>query len=128
PVGVIICYEAIFPAAVIDSIDRPDWILNVTNDSWFGASSGPYQHMVSARLRAVEEGLPLVRVANTGISAMIDAYGRIEAQLGMEKTGIIDHNLPPPLAPTLFARFGDWSFLSLLLLLALSLVYPARRN
>jgi len=128
PVGVVICYEAIFPAAVIDPVDRPDWILNVTNDSWFGASSGPYQHMVSARLRAVEEGLPLVRVANTGISAMIDGYGRIEAQLGMEKTGVIDHNLPPPLAPTPFARFGDWAFLTLLLILALPVAYLARRN
>ncbi len=128
PVGVIICYEAIFPAAVVDPLDRPDWILNVTNDSWFGASSGPYQHMVSARLRAVEEGLPLVRVANTGISAMIDRFGRIEAQLGMEKTGVIDHNLPPPGPATPFARFGDWSFLALLLLLALPGVYLANRN
>jgi apolipoprotein N-acyltransferase len=128
PVGVVICYEAIFPGAVVDPDDRPAWILNITNDSWFGASSGPYQHLVSARLRAVEEGLPLVRVANTGISAVIDRFGRVEAQLGMEKTGVIDHNLPPagPLTP--FGRFGDGAFAGILLLLALPLLAIATRN
>ncbi|TXL72281.1 apolipoprotein N-acyltransferase [Vineibacter terrae] len=128
PVGVIICYEAIFPAAVVDPVDRPAWILNVTNDSWFGASSGPYQHFVSARLRAIEEGLPLVRVANTGISAVVDRFGRVEAQLGMEKTGVIDHNLPPAGPATPFARFGDWAFAATLLLMALPLAWSASRN
>jgi apolipoprotein N-acyltransferase len=128
PVGVIICYEAIFPAAVVDPADRPAWILNVTNDSWFGASSGPYQHLVSARLRAIEEGLPLVRVANTGISAVIDRFGRVEAQLGMERTGVIDHNLPPAGPATLFAHFGDWAFVGIVLLLALPVAWSATRN
>jgi apolipoprotein N-acyltransferase len=128
PVGVIICYEAIFPGAVVDAGDRPAWILNVTNDSWFGASSGPYQHLVSARLRAIEEGLPLVRVANTGISAVVDRFGRLEAQLGMEKTGIIDHELPAAGPPPPFARAGSWAFLALLLLLTLPPVWVAMRN
>lgn len=128
PVGVIICYEAIFPAAVVDPVDRPAWILNVTNDSWFGASSGPYQHLVSARVRAIEEGLPLVRVANTGISAVVDRFGRVEAQLGMEKTGVIDRNLPPPGPATLFARFGDSIFALTLLIFTLPLVWIAMRN
>jgi apolipoprotein N-acyltransferase len=105
---VIICYEAIFPGAVVDPRDRPAWILNVTNDSWFGQSSGPYHHLVSARLRAIEEGLPLIRVANTGISAVIDRFGRIEAQLGMERTGVIDRNLPPAGPPTFYARLVIW--------------------
>ncbi len=128
PVGVIICYEAIFPAAVVDAADRPAWILNVTNDSWFGASSGPYQHLVSARLRAIEEGLPLVRVANTGISAVIDRFGRVEAQLGMEKTGVIDHDLPPSGPPPPFAHFGDSAFIAILLLLSLPILWVAARN
>lgn len=128
PVAVIICYEAIFPGAVIDAADRPAWILNVTNDSWFGASSGPYQHLVSARLRAIEEGLPLVRVANTGISAVIDRFGRIEAQLGMEKTGVIDHNLPAAGAPTPYARWGDAAFLAVLMMLSAPIIWIAMRN
>ncbi|HJQ58734.1 MAG TPA: apolipoprotein N-acyltransferase [Vineibacter sp.] len=127
PVAVIICYETIFPGAVVDAADRPAWILNVTNDSWFGASSGPYQHLVSARLRAVEEGLPLVRVANTGISAVIDRFGRVETQLGMEKTGVIDHSLPPPGAPTFYARIGDSALLLVLLALLLPLTWRERR-
>jgi apolipoprotein N-acyltransferase len=128
PVSVIICYEAIFPGAVVDPDDRPAWILNVTNDSWFGASSGPYQHFVSARLRAVEEGLPLIRVANTGISGVVDRFGGVEVQLGMEKAGIIDHNLPVAGPPTVFARYGDWAFLGILLILALPLAGVVRGN
>jgi apolipoprotein N-acyltransferase len=128
PVGVIICYEAIFPAAIVDEADRPAWILNVTNDSWFGASSGPYQHLVSARLRAIEEGLPLVRVANTGISAVIDRFGRVEVQLGMEKTGVVDHNLPPAGPPPPFAHFGNAAFAAMLLLLILPIFGVTRRN
>ncbi|MBL8675459.1 MAG: apolipoprotein N-acyltransferase, partial [Rhodospirillales bacterium] len=112
--AVVICYEVIFPGAVVDGADRPGWILNVTNDSWFGESSGPHQHLVSARMRSIEEGLPQIRVANTGISAVIDPYGRIEARLGMNKTGVIDHELPAALPPTFYARWSDWTFLALL--------------
>lgn len=104
--GVLICYEAIFPGRVVNSSDRPLWLLNVTNDGWFGKSIGPYQHFISARFRAVEEGLPLVRVANTGISALIDPYGRIVAKMGIGETGILDVNLPSPSALTLYSRFN----------------------
>ena len=81
PFSPLICYEVIFPGAVIDASNRPDWLLSVTNDGWFGRSPGPYQHFASARFRAVEEGLPLARAANTGITAMVDPFGRVIAAL-----------------------------------------------
>jgi apolipoprotein N-acyltransferase len=115
PVTVLICYEIIFPGAVVDANDRPQWILNITNDAWFGLSSGPYQHLANARMRAIEEGLPLVRSANTGISAVIDPYGRTLSRLDLEKTGVIDSALPLALSPTPYARLGDWMFVLLLL-------------
>src|SRR5207302_10371526 len=85
PFSPLICYEVIFPAAVTGPGARPRWLLNVTNDAWFGLSTGPHQHLVSARLRAVEEGLPMIRAANTGISAVIDAYGQVLVSLGMQQ-------------------------------------------
>ncbi|CTQ34551.1 apolipoprotein N-acyltransferase [Jannaschia rubra] len=106
-VGAAMCYEIIFPGHVADDAIRPDWIFNATNDAWFGTSIGPRQHLASARMRAVEEGLPVVRAANTGISAVIDAEGRIRDRLGMERTGIIDAELPAARPPTLYARLGD---------------------
>ena len=106
PAGALICYEAIFPAQVADAADRPDWLVNVTNDAWFGNSTGPRQHLAAARLRAVEEGLPMMRAANTGISAGFDAYGRELARLGVDHSGSLVIALPGPLAPTPFARFG----------------------
>jgi apolipoprotein N-acyltransferase len=93
----------------------------VTNDAWFGTSSGPYQHLASARLRAVEEGLPMIRAANTGVSAVIDSYGRILASLDMEREGVIDHALPPPRVATAYSRWGDWILLALLLALGLAI-------
>ncbi|MEI6986404.1 MAG: apolipoprotein N-acyltransferase, partial [Rhodospirillaceae bacterium] len=117
PVSPLICYEAIFPRAVIDDGDRPAWLLNLTNDAWYGRTAGPHQHFAIAQTRAVEEGLPLVRVANTGISGVVDSYGRITAWLSLGKAGIIDTALPPALPqPTLYARFGD-SILGLMLLI-----------
>ncbi len=117
PVGPLICYEVIFPGAVTDPRNRPEWLLNLTNDGWYGNSAGPYQHFAAARLRAVEEGLPLVRVANTGISGVIDAYGRTVARLGYGAEGVLDSDLPRALSPpTPFARLGNW--LAMMLVLA----------
>jgi apolipoprotein N-acyltransferase len=114
----MICYEVIFPGAIVDSGSRPRWLVNITNDAWFGLSTGPYQHLASARLRAVEEGLPMIRAANTGVSAVIDSYGRILAMLDMEQEGVIDHALPPARAATPYSRWGDWTLLLLLVALA----------
>lgn len=99
----LICYEAIFPDYVTGPGPRPAWLLNVTNDAWFGASAGPYQHLHQARVRAVEEGLPLVRVANTGVSVIIDGYGRILQSLPLETRGVIDSGLPLPTQPTYYS-------------------------
>lgn len=121
PVSPLICYEAIFPGAVADPDSRPGWLLNVTNDGWYGYSTGPFQHFQIARLRAVEEGLPLVRVANTGISGVVDPYGRVIARLGLEEAGFLDAPLPAAIAPTPYARWGDAPLAGLALLLALLL-------
>jgi apolipoprotein N-acyltransferase len=106
PVGPLICYEAIFPGQVVDEADRPDWMVNVTHDAWFGTSTGPRQHLAAARLRAVEEGLPLMRVANTGITAAFDAKGHEITRIALEQTGFRSVVLPGKLPPTLFSRFG----------------------
>ncbi|HJU77737.1 MAG TPA: apolipoprotein N-acyltransferase, partial [Sphingomicrobium sp.] len=106
-VGFQICYEIVFSGEVVDRGDRPDFIFNPSNDAWFGRW-GPPQHLAQARLRAAEEGLPVVRATPTGISAVIDAHGRILASLPWQAAGVIDAMLPPPAAsPTLFARFGN---------------------
>jgi apolipoprotein N-acyltransferase len=101
----LICYEVIFPGAVVGET-RPQWLLNVTNDAWFGHSAGPYQHLATARLRAVEEGLPIARAAQTGISAVFDARGREVASLALGAMGTVSAPLPAPLPPTIFARLG----------------------
>jgi apolipoprotein N-acyltransferase len=106
PVGPLICYEAIFPGQVVDEADRPDWMVNVTNDAWFGTSAGPRQHLAAARLRAIEEGLPLLRAANTGITIAFDSRGHEITRIGMEQTGFRTVTLPGPLPRTIFARFG----------------------
>jgi apolipoprotein N-acyltransferase len=103
----LICYEAIFPQDVRASATRPDWLLQITNDAWFGNLAGPQQHLAQARLRAVEMGLPFVRVANTGVSAVIDARGQVLQSLPLGQAGYLDATLPPPLPATLYARMGD---------------------
>ena len=116
PFAPLVCYEAIFPGAVVDERHRPQWLLNVTNDAWYGRTSGPYQHFAIARTRAVEEGLPLVRVANNGISGVVDAAGRVVARIDLDTVGYADVTLPAAAPPTLYERAGDWLFLALLLL------------
>jgi apolipoprotein N-acyltransferase len=116
PFSPLICYEMIFPNAVVPDGQRPDWILQVTNDGWFGAYGGPQQHLAQARIRAIEQGLPVIRAANTGISAAIDAFGRIKMQIPLLTEGYRDIRLPGALPPTLYARLGDVSALSLVVL------------
>jgi len=109
----LICYEAIFPYAVIGA-ERPKWMVHLTNDAWFGDFAGPQQHYAQARFRAVEQGLPLVRAANTGISAIVDPYGREVVSVGLHNYDHIDAKLPAEIEPTLYSRFGDRPILFLI--------------
>jgi apolipoprotein N-acyltransferase len=128
-VSPLICYEAIFPGHVANERDRPGWLLNITNDGWFGQSSGPYQHLAQARFRAIEEGLPLLRAANTGISAVIDAHGRIIRQLPLGGRGVIDSSLPQAIPAPPYARIGDLAFfLMIIAAAAMGLVPTFRRR
>jgi apolipoprotein N-acyltransferase len=111
PAAATVCYEAIFPGAFVPEGPRPGLIVNVTNDAWFGDTPGPRQHFAQARLRSVEEGLPLIRAANTGISAVVDGYGRVVTQLPVGIEGVLDSNLPSALSLTIFARFGIGFFI-----------------
>jgi apolipoprotein N-acyltransferase len=111
----LICYEAVF-ARNLRGTERADWLLQLTNDAWFGAWSGPFQHLAQARLRAIEQGLPLVRAANTGVSAVIDARGRMVASLGLDLVGVVDADLPAARALTPYARWGDGPWLVVLAL------------
>jgi len=121
----LICYEAIFPDEVAARGERPGWIINLTNDGWFGISTGPYQHLQQARLRAIEQGLPVVRAANTGISAVIDPMGRIVARLGLGVEGVLDSSLPAAIAPTIYARSGD---IPTAMIVAAALILVIRRR
>jgi apolipoprotein N-acyltransferase len=104
----LICYEIVFPDEAVPSGERPGWLLNLTNDGWFGISTGPYQHFQQARVRAIEQGLPLVRAANTGISAVVDPLGRIVKELPLGTEGVIDSSLPQAIAPTVYVRARDY--------------------
>jgi len=121
----LICYEAIFPGDVVDHNDRPGWIVNLTNDGWFGISTGPYQHLQQARLRAIEQGLPVVRAANTGISAVIDPLGRVVARLGLGLEGVLDSGLPSAIPPTVYARVGD---IPAAIIVGVALIFVIRRR
>jgi apolipoprotein N-acyltransferase len=146
----LICYEIIFPGDAVPrseragwlyqhlgryldwpfvagSGERAGWMLNLTNDGWFGVSAGPYQHFQQARVRAIEEGLPLVRAANTGISAVVDPLGRVIASLPLGSEGVLDASLPQPVPPTPYARMGDGP-VALLAVLALVIVRLSRRK
>jgi apolipoprotein N-acyltransferase len=144
----LVCYEIIFPGDAVPrseragwlfdhlgryvdwpfvagSGERPEWLLNLTNDGWFGASAGPYQHFQQARIRAIEEGLPLVRAANTGISAVVDPLGRVIASLPLGTEGVLDARLPQAIPPTTYARVGDGP-LAVMIGLALVVVMRGR--
>lgn len=129
----LVCYEAIFPGlsgplshgSDREPEPRSGWLLNLTNDAWFGASSGPFQHLASTRLRAVEQGVPLIRVANTGITAVTDAYGRLQATTRLNQQAVLDVDLPAALpTQTVYSRYGDWAALLLgILIVALAGIF-----
>jgi len=124
----LICYEAVFPQDVHGAPGRADMLLQITNDAWFGQWSGPYQHLAQSRIRAIEQGLPMLRSANTGVSAVIDGGGRILGQIPLGQAGYIDLPVPPPLAPTPYSRTGDLPVLVLLLVLSLAVVFTTRSD
>lgn len=127
PFSPLICYEVIFPGHVTDPAHRPEWLVNVTNDAWYGHTAGPYQHLEIARLRAIEEGLPLARAANTGISAMVDPVGRITASLALGERGALTTPLPMALPPTIYSRLGDGVFAAMMLA-CLGVIWLRRRT
>ena len=111
----MICYEAIFSNFLKSSVTNADFILQITNDAWFGKSIGPQQHLAQLRIRAIEYGLPVIRVANTGISAIIDANGKVIDNLEINKSGYLDSFIPSRKDNTIYGLFGDLIFLSLVL-------------
>jgi apolipoprotein N-acyltransferase len=128
----LICYEAVFPqdigALFRPNDSRPAWMLNLTDDAWFGLTPGPYQHFAQARLQTIERGLPLVRAANGGLSAVVDGLGRVIAQLPLGVESVLDSPLPAPRPPTFYSRFGALAPLSMLaVLLAASALFKRRR-
>jgi apolipoprotein N-acyltransferase len=124
----LICYEIVFPHDVVPEGERGGWLLNVTNDAWFGVSAGPHQHFQQARVRAIEEGLPLVRAANTGISAVVDPVGRVIRQLPLGSEGVLDSSLPRPLGRTLYSHAGDMPLALVLAVIGLAAVFRRTRK
>jgi apolipoprotein N-acyltransferase len=111
----LICYEAIFPQDILQSPERPDLLVQITNDAWFGTFSGPYQHLAQARMRAIETGLPMVRSANTGVSAVIAPNGQVMQQIPLGQDGFIDVRLPAAKPAPIYSQTGDWGALVLIL-------------
>jgi apolipoprotein N-acyltransferase len=128
PVGFLVCYEIIFPGRASDPRERPGFLVNLTNDAWFGRTPGPWQHLDLARMRAIEEGLPVIRAANSGVSAIIDAYGRMPERLGLEERGVLDGYLPGALPPTIFSAWGTFFLLTLYGFSVTLLVTGGRRS
>ncbi len=128
PVAASICYEAIFPGEALPDGPRPSLILNVTNDAWFGRTPGPYQHFAQARLRAVEEGLPLVRAANTGISAVVDPYGRLVSSLPLSVEGVLDSDLPVAASRTVYSQTDIFPLTATLVICLMALIVRRRRR
>jgi apolipoprotein N-acyltransferase len=122
PTAGLICYEAIFPREVVQGAERPGLLLNVTNDGWFGNTTGPWQHFHQTRVRAVEEGLPVVRVANNGVSAVVDGQGRTVAMLMLNARGVVDTGIPGAIAAPVYARVGNSTFVALALIFLLGAV------
>ncbi len=125
PASLLVCYEAIFSGKVVRRDKRPAWMINVSNDAWYGMSAGPYQHFDMARMRAIEEGLPMARAANNGISAVIDGYGRIIASLDLGEEGVVDAPLPKALSATFYAKTGPYPILILALVF---IIFCAKRR
>jgi apolipoprotein N-acyltransferase len=121
----LICYEAVFPDEIGARDQGVGWIVNLTNDAWFGVSTGPYQHLQQTRVRAIEQGLPVVRAANSGISAVVDPVGRIIARLDLGVEGVLDSVLPAAIRPTIYARFGD---LPASIIVAFAIIVVLRRR
>jgi len=127
-VGGLICYEAIFPSAVVQGGQRPGLLINVTNDGWFGDTTGPWQHFHQTRVRAVEEGLPIIRAANNGVSAVVDAQGRVVAMLMLNARGVVDSGIPGSIEAPIYAKFGDCTFVALALIFVGAAVVLNRRQ
>lgn len=124
----LICYEAIFPGDVQAETGRPDWLVHITNDAWFGKFSGPFQHLVQVRARAIEQGLPVARSANTGVSAIIGPHGRVLWSLPLGEAGSFDARLPAPLAATPYVKLGEWPWLALSVLIFAGVAVRRRRQ
>jgi apolipoprotein N-acyltransferase len=128
----LICYEAIFSREVLPKNSAADFFVNVTNDAWFGASSGPYQHLNIARMRSIEYGMPLIRVAGTGISALVDPFGRVIAQLNLNEEGVLDVPLIKKLPETFYAKYGHLALLLLVVVMVVGIAWerrhPARKK
>jgi apolipoprotein N-acyltransferase len=119
PFSPLICYEILFPWEAVDAKNRPEWLINITNDAWYGDSPGPYQHLAAAQMRAIEQGLPVFRAANNGISAIISPYGQVLHQLRLNERGSIAAPLPVALPPTLYTTYREALVMGLILLLTI---------